>query len=80
MPNYNQQFFSRADVAAGLHMQFIGFLLENFRSNEYRLDMHVYHEDCGAVVVEWIRQLWGCEDDMGGFKFVDGDEVVKKIV
>ena len=48
----NHQYFSKDDVAAGLHMKFIQFLLDNFESKEYRADIHVYHEDCGAVVVE----------------------------
>ena len=52
MQDYNRQYFSKDDVKAGLHIKFIQFLLDNFESKEYRIDMHVYHEDCGAVVVE----------------------------
>ena len=40
--------------------------------------MHVYHEDCGAIVVEWVRQLWDYIDDMGQFVFLASDEHVEK--
>ena len=76
MENFNRQYFSDKDVEAGLHIKFIQFLLANFESNEYRIDMHVYHEDCGAVIVEWIRQSWSHLDEMGSFQFVDADKVV----
>ena len=78
MEDYNRQYFSKDDVAAGLHLRLIDFLLVNFESKEYRIDMHVYHEDCGAIVVEWIRQLWNHVDEMGKFVFLAGDEEVVK--
>ena len=52
MRDSNRQYFSKDDVKAGLHIKFIQFLLDNFESKEYRVDMHVYHEDCGAIIVE----------------------------
>ena len=52
MQDFNKQYFSKEDVKAGLHIKFIQFLLDNFESETYHLDMHVYHEDCGAVTVE----------------------------
>ena len=80
MTDYNRQYFSKDDVEAGLHLKFIQFLLDNFESKEYRVDMHIYHEDCKAIVVEWARQLWNHIDEMGKFSFVSGDEVVMKEV
>ena len=80
MRDFNRQYFSDKDVKEGLHIKFIQFLLDNFESKEYRVDMHVYHEDCGAIVVEWIRPLWKYVDDLGSFKFVDCDEDVMKEV
>ena len=78
MRDSNRQYFSKDDVKAGLHIKFIQFLLDNFESKEYRVDMHVYHEDCGAIVVEWVRQLWDYIDDMGQFVFLAGDERIEK--
>lgn len=74
---YNQQYFSKKDVERGLHIKLIQFLLDNFESSEYRVDMHVYHEDCGAIVVEWNRQLWNQEDEMGKFVFLASDEHIE---
>ena len=80
MGDFNRQYFSDKDVKAGLHIKFIQFLLDNFESKEYRIDMHVYHEDCGAIIVEWTRQLWDHLDEMGGFQFVeDGQFVVQEV-
>ena len=76
MGSFNRQYFSDKDVKAGLHIKFIKFLLDNFESEEYRIDMHVYHEDCGAVMVEWVRQLWRRLDEIGSFQFVDNGEFV----
>ena len=76
----NRQYFSKQDVEAGLHLKFIDFLLSNFESNEYRVDMHVYHEDCSAIVVEWERQLWQHIDEMGKFVYIEEDERVLKEV
>ncbi len=59
-----------------MHIKFIKFLLDNFESEEYRIDMHVYHEDCGAVIVEWVRQLWRRLDETGSFQFIDNGEFV----
>lgn len=78
MQDFNKQYFSKEDVKAGLHIKFIQFLLDNFESKTYHLDMHVCHEDCGAVTVEWIRQLWNYIDDMGKFVFLVGDEHIEK--
>ena len=78
MNDYNSQYFSKNDVKAGLHTKFIQFLLDNFESKEYRVDMHVYHDDCGAIVVEWIRQLWDHIDEMGKFTFLAGNEEIIK--
>ena len=79
MEDFNRQYFSKADVAKGLHIKLIAFLLDNFESEEYRLDLRAYHDDCGAVIVEWARVLWNHEDEMGHFEFIgDGDEVVKE--
>jgi hypothetical protein len=78
MRDFNRQYFSKKDVEAGLHIKFMQFLLDNFESKEYHLDMHVYHEDCGAIIVEWIRQLWDAIDDMGKFAFIAGDECIVK--
>jgi len=80
MVKTNYQYFSKADVENGLHIKFIQFLLENFESEEYRVDIHVYNEDCSAIVVEWNRQLWNHIDEMGKFEFVEGDELVMKEV
>ena len=76
--DYNRQYFSKEDIKAGLHLKLIDFLLSNFESKEYRVDLHVYHEDCGAIVVEWIRQLWKHIDEMGKFVFLAGDEEIVK--
>lgn len=76
--DYNRQYFSKEDVANDLHLKLIQFLLENFESEEYRVDMHIYHDDCGAIVVEWARQLWKYIDDMGKFVFLAGDEKIVK--
>ena len=76
MAEYNQQYFNKNDVKEGLHLKFIDFLLTNLETNDYRLDLHVYNEDCGAIVVEWVRPFWNDDYDMGSFKFVDGDQVV----
>jgi len=78
MEDYNRQYFSKADVESGLHLKLIKFLLDNFESKEYRVDIHVYHDDCGAIVVEWARQLWDHIDEMGKFVFLAGDEEIVK--
>jgi len=80
MEDYNRQYFSKEDIKAGLHIKFIQFLLDNFESDEYRIDMHIYHEDCSAIVVEWNRQLWDHIDEMGKFAFVGADEYVMQEV
>lgn len=80
MEDYNRQYFSKEDIKAGLHVKFIQFLLDNFETDEYRVDMHVYHEDCGAIVVEWNRQLWDYIDEMGKFAFVGANECVMQEV
>ena len=80
MEEYNRQYFSRDDIKAGLHIKFIQFLLDNFESEEYRVDMHVYHEDCSAIVVEWVRVLWDHVDEMGKFAFVaEGEYVMQEV-
>ncbi len=77
---YNRQYFSNTDVKASLHIKFIQFLLDNFETDEYRIDMHVYHEDCGAIVVEWVRVLWDHVDEMGKFAFVhEGEYVMQEV-
>lgn len=73
---FNRQYFSKADVAAGLHIKLIDFLLSNFESEEYRLDLRAYHDDCGAIVVEWVRALWNEEDEMGHFEFIGSGDTV----
>ena len=79
--DYNRQYFNKNDVEAGLHLKFIQFLLENFESDEYRVDMRVYHEDCKAIVVEWVRVLWKHIDEMGQFAFVgDGQYVMQEVL
>ena len=78
MEDFNRQYFSKEDVKNGLHIKLIQFLLDNFESKEYRIDLHVYHDDCGAIVVEWIRQLWNHIEEMGQFSFVSGDEHIEK--
>ena len=78
MEDYNRQYFSKTDVDNGLHLKLVKFLLDNFESKEYRVDIHIYHEDCGAVMVEWIRQLWEHVDEMGKFTFLAGDEEIVK--
>ena len=81
MRDFNKQYFSKNDVEAGLHIKFIEFLLNNFESQEYRVDMHVYHEDCGAICVEWIRTLWKYQDEMGKFAFVgEGQYVMQEVI
>lgn len=72
--DYNRQYFSEKDVKEGLPIKFIQFLLDNFESQEYRVDMHVYHDDCGAIMVEWIRQHWKYIDEMGKFEFVKDED------
>jgi len=76
--DYNRQYFSKKDIKAGLYLKFIQFLVENFESDEYRVDIHIYHEENGAIIVEWIRQLWDAIADMGQFVFVAGDEYIEK--
>lgn len=78
MEDYNRQYFSKTDVEAGLHIKLIKFILENFESKEYRADLHVYHEDGGAIIVEWNRQLWNHIDEMGKFAFIGPDEHIEK--
>lgn len=75
--DYNQQYFSQKDIKSGLHIKFIQFLLDNFGSNDYRIDLHAYHED-GGIVVEWNRQLIEFIDEMGRFEFVACDEHIEK--
>lgn len=80
MNDYNSQYFSKDDVKSGLHIQFIQFLLNNFESREYRVDLRAYHEDCGAIVVEWARVLWDHIDEMGKFAFVgEGQYVMQEV-
>ena len=78
MRDSNRQYFSKDDAKACLHIKFIQFLLDNFESKEYRVDMYVYYEDCRAIVVEWVRQLLDYIDDMGQFVFIAGDEHIEK--
>ena len=80
MVEYNAQYFSEADVKNGLHLEFINFLLEKLKTDEYHVDIHIVQESNAAVTVEWIRQLYNYEDDIGKFQFVDGDEYVMKLV
>lgn len=76
MADYNQQYFSKKDIEKGLHTEFINFLLEKLRTDEYHVDIHIVQEDNGTIAVEWIRQRYNLEDDMGSFKFVDGDQAI----
>ncbi|MBP5467699.1 MAG: hypothetical protein J6Z11_00475 [Candidatus Riflebacteria bacterium] len=76
MADYNQQYFSKKDIEKGLHTEFINFLLEKLRTDEYHVDIHIVQESNGAITVEWVRQRYNLEDDMGSFKFVDGDQVI----
>ena len=76
MPEYNQQYFSKKDIEKGLHTEFINFLLDKLRTDEYHVDIHIVQEGNGTITVEWIRQRYNLEDDMGSFKFVDGDQVI----
>ena len=80
MEDYNRQYFSKKDVESGLYLKFIKFILENFETAEYRIDMHVYHEDCGAIIVEWVRQLWEYIDEMGKFVFINDDQHIMQEV
>jgi len=80
MKEYNRIYFNKNDVAAGLHLKFVNFLLSNLETSDYRVDVHIFTEDCDAIVVEFARQLWDCIDDMGKFEFVNGDEAVVKEV
>lgn len=80
MQDFNRQYFSKNDVKASLHIKFIQFLLDNFETDEYRIDMRIYHEDCGAIIVEGVRALWDHIDEMGKFAFVGADEYVMQEV
>ena len=76
MPEYNQQYFSKKDIEKGLHTEFINFLLDKLRTDEYHVDIHIVQESNGTITVEWVRQRYNLEDGMGSFKFVDGDQVI----
>lgn len=76
MADYNQQYFSKKDIEKGLHTEFINFLLEKLRTDEYHVDIHIVQESNGTITVEWVRQRYNLEDDMGSFKFIDGDQVI----
>ena len=79
--DYNRQYFNKDDIAAGLHLKFIQFLLENFESDDYRVDLRVYYEDYGSIVVEWVRVLWKHIDEMGQFAFLgDGQHIMQEVI
>ncbi len=58
-------------------VNFIGVLHDISKSNSgWYCDIHTYYDDCNIYVVEWTQssrdETWGT----GGFKYVEGDEVV----
>lgn len=74
---YNQHYFSKEEVKKGLPWKFIKQLFELFNeSDEHRIDMHIYQEDCEAIVVEWTQQSWKYLREEGGFEYVGGDQQV----
>jgi len=76
----NRVYFNKNDIENNLHLKFIQFLLKTLETADYRVDIHVYNEDCGAVVVEFVRQLWNEIEEFEHFVVIDGDEAIVKEV
>lgn len=74
MNNFNSMYFDSTEVAAGIPWAFIKFLLTKGNTNLHKIDLHVYNEDCGAVIIEWVQQTWNSSWPEGRFKFDSEEE------
>ena len=75
----NKMYFSSEMVAAGELTKFVSILLEQSysKSNLYN-DIHIYPEDLGAFIVEWVQLPW--DHCYGGrFEYVDEEHEVVPI-
>lgn len=76
--NYNSMYFSKEDVAKGLHLKLIETLLNlSLESREEVVHIHTYTEDFGAVIVDWCQHNYEYDDnDTNTFVYIDSDECV----
>lgn len=75
----NKQYFSEEQVKSGYLTKFLTLLMdEAYGSGDCFNDIHIYPEDCGAFIIEWVQRPWSGNYGGYGFQYIGNDDVVMK--